>query len=155
MDVIKKKVALPVPAHVAGMDHQLEDIQVAVIRTGLLQQDKRRREEMCFIHNFGTVVPGGLNQDFSFTLLARAHTRLFLRAHFHIFKFSAITNSHIFPNEGSIAETSELYLQLSAFNLPPSHFYSLCGFFNTVKFYFVSLSLSSSESIRFFHFFKF
>ena len=28
----------------------------------------------------------------------------------------------IFPDEGSIAETSEFYLQLSAFNLPPSHF---------------------------------
>ena len=32
------------------------------------------------------------------------------------------TNEHIFPDEGSIAETSEFYLQLSAFNLPPSHF---------------------------------
>ena len=40
-----------------------------------------------------------------------------------IFKFSAITNSHIFPDEGSIAKTSEFYLQLSAFNLPPSHFF--------------------------------
>ena len=46
----------------------------------------------------------------------------FLRAHFQLLKFSAITNSHIFPDEGSIAETSEFYLQLSAFNLPPSHF---------------------------------
>ena len=32
------------------------------------------------------------------------------------------TNEHIFPDEGSIAEMSEFYLQLSAFNLPPSHF---------------------------------
>ena len=48
LDVTKKKVALPVPAHFAGMDHQLEDIQVAVIRAGLPEQDKRRREEMCF-----------------------------------------------------------------------------------------------------------
>ena len=30
--------------------------------------------------------------------------------------------SDIFPDGGSIAETSEFYLQLSAFNLPPSHF---------------------------------
>ena len=67
MDVIKKKVAPPVPAHFAGMDHQLEDMQVAVIRAGLPEHDKRRREEMRFIHNFGTLLPGGLNQDFCFT----------------------------------------------------------------------------------------
>ena len=84
----KKKVAPPVPAHFAGMDHQLEDMQVAVIRAGPPEQDKRRRQEMRFIHNFGTLAPRGLNQDFSFTWLARAHTRLFLRAHFQIFKFS-------------------------------------------------------------------
>ena len=30
--------------------------------------------------------------------------------------------THIFSDEGSIAETSEIYLQLPAFNLPPSHF---------------------------------
>ena len=67
LDVIKKKLALPVPAHFAGMDHQLEDMQVAVIRAGLPEQDKRRREQMRFIHNFGTFAPGGLNQDLSFT----------------------------------------------------------------------------------------
>ena len=54
MDVVKKKVALPVPAHFAGMDHQLEDMQVAVIRVGLPEQDKRKSQEMHFIHNFGT-----------------------------------------------------------------------------------------------------
>ena len=124
LDVIKKKVALP----------ELEDMQVAVIRAGLPEQDKRRREEMRFIHNFGTLAQGQLNRDFSFTWLVRAptrfvftwlaptHTRLLLRAHFQIFKFSAITNSHLFPDEGSIAETSEFYLQLTALNLPPSHF---------------------------------
>ena len=115
----KKKVAPPVPVYFAGVEHQLEDMQVAVIRAGPPEQDKRRRQEMRFIHNFGTLAPRGLNQDFSFTWLARAHTRLFLRAHFQIF---AITNSHIFPDEGSIADTSESYLQLSAFNLPASHF---------------------------------
>ena len=107
------------PAHFAGVDHQLEDMQVAVIRAGLPEQDKRRRQEMRFIHNFGTLAPGGLNQDFSFKWLARAHTRLFLRAHLQIF---AVTTSHIFPDEGSIAETSEFYLRLPAFNLPPYHF---------------------------------
>ena len=66
-DVIKKIVALRVPAHFAEMDHQLEDMHVAVIRARLPEQDKRRHEEMCSIHNFGTLAPGGLNQDFSFT----------------------------------------------------------------------------------------
>ena len=60
-------VALPVPVHFEGVDHQLEDMQVAVIRASLPEQDKRRREEMHFIHNFGTPTLGGLNQDFSFT----------------------------------------------------------------------------------------
>ena len=91
------EVAVPVPAHFSGMDDQLEDMQVAVIRSGL------RREEMRFIQNFGTLAPGGLNQDFSLTWLARAHTRLFLRAHFQISKFSATANWHIFPDEGGIA----------------------------------------------------
>ena len=69
LDVIKKKVAPPVPAHFAGMDNQLEHMQVAVTRAGLPEQDKRRREKMRFIHNFffRTLAPGGLNQDFSFT----------------------------------------------------------------------------------------
>ena len=46
---------------------RLEDMQVAVIRAGLPEQDKRRREEMRFIHNFGTLAQGQLNRDFSFT----------------------------------------------------------------------------------------
>ena len=60
LDIIKKKVALLVPAHFAGMDHLLEDMQLAVIRAGLPKQDKRRREEMRFIHNCGTLAQGGL-----------------------------------------------------------------------------------------------
>ena len=35
LDIIKKKVALLVPAHFAGMDYLLEDMQLAVIRAGL------------------------------------------------------------------------------------------------------------------------
>ena len=66
MDVIKKKVALPVHAHFAGIDHQLEDMQVAVIRAGLPERDKRGRKEMRFIHNFGALALGGLNRGFSF-----------------------------------------------------------------------------------------
>ena len=67
LDVMKKKVASPVPPYFAGVDHQLEDMQVAVIRAGLPEQDRKRGEEMRFIHNFRTLTPGGHNQDFSFT----------------------------------------------------------------------------------------
>ena len=45
----------------------------------------------------------------------RARTRLFLRAHFQILRHNELPY-------GSMAETSEFYLQLSAFNLPPSLF---------------------------------
>ena len=67
--------------------HQLEDMQVAVIRADLPEQDKRRREEMRLIHNFGTLTPGRFNQDFYLTWLAHAQARLFLRAHFQISNF--------------------------------------------------------------------
>ena len=60
-------VALPVPVHFVGVDHQLEDMQVAMIRASLPEQDKRRRDEMHFIHNFDTLTLGGLSHDFSFT----------------------------------------------------------------------------------------
>ena len=62
----------------------------------------------CLANSQKRLEPGGLNQDFSFTRLARAH--LLIAACFHRtfanFHFSAITNSHIFPDEGNIAETS-------------------------------------------------
>ena len=103
-------MALPVPAHFAGIDHQLEDAQVALIRAGLPEQDKTRHEEMRFIHNFGTLAPGGLNQDFSLAWVVRAHTRLFLRAAFSIFQIFFYNDSHTFPDKGSIAETLEFYL---------------------------------------------
>ena len=54
LDVIKIKMALPVPAHFGGVEQQLEDMQVTVIRAGLPEQDKRRRKEMRFIHKFGS-----------------------------------------------------------------------------------------------------
>ena len=58
------------------------------------------------IAEIGTLVPGGMKKkkDFSFTWLVRSHSSVFARA---FFKFSAIMNSNIFPDEGSIAETSE------------------------------------------------
>ena len=49
-----------------GQVRQSRVTQVAVIRAGLPEQDKRRRGQMRFVHNFGTLAPGGLNQDYSF-----------------------------------------------------------------------------------------
>ena len=73
--------------------HQLEDMQVAVIRAGLPEQDKRRREEMRLIHNFGTLTPGRFNQDFYLTWLARASSPVFTRAfsNFQIFRYNELT----------------------------------------------------------------
>ena len=61
-----------------------------------------------------------INISLSRDLRARTLTCFYER----IFKFSAITNSHLFPDEGSIAEMSEFYLQLATFNLPPSLFHT-------------------------------
>ena len=45
-----------------------------MIRAGLPEQDKKGREEMRFIHNFGALVPGGLNRGFSSKWLVCART---------------------------------------------------------------------------------
>ena len=119
MDVIKKIVALSVPAHFAGMVHQLEDMQVTMIRAGLPEQDKRRREEML---SFIILAPSRRVDSIKISLSRDLRARTLPCFYARIFKFSAITNSHISPDEGSIAETSEFYLQLSAFSLPTSHF---------------------------------
>ena len=67
------------------------------------------------IAEIGTLVPGGMKKKkISLSRDLCASTLVCFYA--CIFKFSAITNSNIFPDEGSIAETLEFYLQLSAVN---------------------------------------
>ena len=103
--------------------HQLEDMQVAVIRAGLPEQDKRRREEMRLIHNFGILTPGGLNQDFYLTWLAPVQARLFYA---RIFKFSNFPpyRTHIFSLMKAALPKRRSFIcnSVLAFNLPPSHF---------------------------------
>lgn len=63
----KKRVELPVPEHFTKAGYNLNDMMVAVLRSDLADQAKRRREEMRLIFNYKTLAPSGLNQDFSFT----------------------------------------------------------------------------------------
>ena len=66
------------------------------------------------IAEIATLMPGGMKKKrFLFHVTCALTLVCFYAC---IFKFSAVTNSNIFPDEGSIAETSEFYLQLSAVN---------------------------------------
>ena len=66
-DVINGKNDLPVPAHFNQPNHTLEDMKVAVLKAGLVNQKYRKKQEMRFIFRQETTAPSGLNQDFSFT----------------------------------------------------------------------------------------
>ena len=66
-DVINGKNDLPVPAHFNQPNHTLEDMKVAVLKAGLVNQEYRKKQEMRFIFRQGTVALSGLYQDFSFT----------------------------------------------------------------------------------------
>ena len=50
-------------------NHTLEDMKVAPLKAGLVNQEDRKKQEMRFIFRQGTMAPNGLNQDFSFTLV--------------------------------------------------------------------------------------
>ena len=67
LDVLHKKSDLPVAIHFNSPGHSLEDILVAVLRSGLSKRDVRQREEMRQIFKFQTLAPHGMNRDFSFT----------------------------------------------------------------------------------------
>ena len=67
LDVLHKKSDLPVAIHFNSPGHSLEDILVAVLRSGLSKRDVRQREEMRQIFKFQTLAPRGMNRDFSFT----------------------------------------------------------------------------------------
>ena len=66
-DIINGKNDLPVPAHFNQPNHTLEDMKVAVLKAGLVNQEYRKKQEMQFIFRQETMAPSGLNQDFSFT----------------------------------------------------------------------------------------
>ena len=66
-DVINGRNDLPVPAHFNQTNHTLEDMKVAVLKAGLVNQEYRKKQEMKLIFKYGTLGPSGLNQDFSFT----------------------------------------------------------------------------------------
>ena len=67
LDVLHKKSDLPVAQHFNRPGHSLEDVRVAVLKSGLARKDVRQREEMRQIFTFQTLAPrGGINRDFSF-----------------------------------------------------------------------------------------
>ena len=66
-DITSGRNDLPVPAHFNQPNHTLEDMKVAVLKAGLANQEYRKKQEMRFIFNYGTLGPKGLKQDFSFT----------------------------------------------------------------------------------------
>ena len=45
-DVIKGRNDLPVPAHFNSTNHTLEDMKVAVLKAGLVNQNYRKKQEM-------------------------------------------------------------------------------------------------------------
>ena len=63
-DIINGRNDLLVPAHVNQPNHTLEDMKVAVLKTGVANQEYRKKQEMRLIFKYGTVSPRGLNQDF-------------------------------------------------------------------------------------------
>ena len=73
-DVLHKKSNLPVSQHFNSPGHSVEDVRVAVLKSGLAKKDVRHREEMRQIFKFQTLAPRGINRDFSFTVFARANS---------------------------------------------------------------------------------
>ena len=55
---------LPVAQHFNGPGHSLEDVCVAVLKSGLAKKDVRPREEMRQIFQFQTLAPRVINRDF-------------------------------------------------------------------------------------------
>ena len=66
-DVINGRNDLPVSAHFNQPDHSLQDMKVAVLKAGLVNQQHLKKQEMRYIFKNGTLAPSGLNHDFSFT----------------------------------------------------------------------------------------
>ena len=66
LEVLRKKSDLPVAQHFNIPGHSLEDILVAVLKSGLARKDVCQHEEMRQIFNFQTLAPHGINRNFSF-----------------------------------------------------------------------------------------
>jgi len=77
-DVINGRNDLPAPFHLNQTSHTLEDMEVAVMKTGLANQEYRKKQEMRLIFKYGTVGSRGLNQDFSFTRITLPPARYFM-----------------------------------------------------------------------------
>ena len=74
-DIINGRNDLPVPTHLDQANHTFEDINVAVLKAGLANQEYRKKLEMRLIG------PSGLNQPFNFTWITHfLHTRVQPRA---------------------------------------------------------------------------
>ncbi|KAL9961663.1 hypothetical protein ACROYT_G030654 [Oculina patagonica] len=56
-DVINGRNDLPVPAHFNQPDHSLQDMKVTVLKAGLTNQQYRKKQEMRYIFQHGTLAP--------------------------------------------------------------------------------------------------
>ena len=66
-DIINGRNDLPVPTHFDQANNIFDDMDVAVLKAGLANQEYSKKLEMRLIFNYGTVGPSGLNQPFNFT----------------------------------------------------------------------------------------
>ena len=66
LHVLHKRSDLPVAQHFNSPSHSLEDVRVAVLKSGLARKDVRQREEMRQIFQLQTLAPRGINRDFPF-----------------------------------------------------------------------------------------
>ena len=60
--------------------HSLEDVRVAVLKSGLARKDVRQCEEMRQIFKFQTLAPRGINRDFSFLWSLETRASIFSHA---------------------------------------------------------------------------
>ena len=63
LDILHKKSDLTVAQHLNSPGHSLEDVHVAVLKSGLAKKDVRQRQETRQIFIFQTLAPRGINRD--------------------------------------------------------------------------------------------
>jgi len=108
LDVLNKKSDLPVAQHFNGPGHSLEDVRVAVLKSGLAKKDVRQRGEMR-----QALAPSEIKRNFLFLVSLKTHTRAhFVRSRGFKTAHNCEKLSHCFkwqlkhPEEGSNAETA-------------------------------------------------